>query len=68
VVDGASVVTVVWLEVATVVAVDAGALMEVVVVASSVVAMDVPPQAATSVRVSAAAVLRMRRSVKRTAA
>jgi hypothetical protein len=59
VVDGASVVTVVWLEVATVVAVDAGALMEVVVVASSVVAMDVPPQAATSVRVSAAAVLRM---------
>lgn len=67
-VDGASVVTVVWLEIATVVAVDAGALMEVVVVATSVVAMDVPPQAATSVRVSAAAVLGMGRSVKRTAA
>jgi hypothetical protein len=68
VVGGASVVTVVWLDVvATVVPVEAGAVTEVVV-ASSVVAVGLPPQAATSVRVSATAVLRMLSSVKKPAA
>ena len=61
-------VTVVWLEVvATVVLVETGAVRDVVV-ASPVVAVGVPPQATTSVRVSAAAVLRTVPSVRKLAA
>jgi hypothetical protein len=67
VVGGDSVVTAGLAVVATVVLVETGVVAEVVV-ASPVVAAGVPPHAATSVKASAAAVLRMVPSVRKSAA